>query len=106
MRMRTHDSNQKRGDDGCSSGAGVEVDQDDLLILAGEEFAVGEGDGDAGADQRAADVLLRERDKIFLDLSFRATRTRNIRRSGDGYGRRWRRRLGSNAGAAMVTHMA
>src|SRR5690348_1910379 len=43
-------------DDDAAAGTGIEVDQDDLLILAGEEFSLGERNGDAGADEGGADV--------------------------------------------------
>src|SRR3954470_11927502 len=36
----------------------VEVQQDDLLVLAGQEFAVGERDGETGADERGAYVAV------------------------------------------------
>src|SRR5688572_9663466 len=37
---------------------GVEVEQHDLLVLAGEEFAPGEGDGQSRADQGGPDVAV------------------------------------------------
>jgi hypothetical protein len=51
IRRKSRTLDQEGGDDGSAAGGGVEVDEDDLLVFAGHEFAVGKGDGEAGADE-------------------------------------------------------
>src|SRR3954463_4465554 len=56
--MRGAASGQEGADDDAFAGAGVEVDEDDLLVFAGHEFAVGEGEGEAGAEEGGAEVAV------------------------------------------------